>query len=54
MYLCKDIIKLVSNWCHAKLYDLSEKTVVPQHDSLTCVIPVKTLYFLTKITKEYT
>ena len=54
MCLFKDIIKLVSNWCRAKLYDLSEKTVVPQYHSLTCVIPVKTLYFLTKITKEYT
>ena len=54
MYLFKNIIKLVSNWCCAKLYDLSEKTVVPQYHSLTCIIPVKTLYFLTKIAKEYT
>ena len=29
------IIKPVSNWCHAKLYDYSEKTVIEQHCFLT-------------------
>ena len=39
MYQFKDIIKLVSNWYCVKLYDLSEKTVVPQYHSLTFIIP---------------
>ena len=25
------IIELVSNWCHSKLYDYSEKTVIKQY-----------------------
>ena len=29
------IIKLVSIWCRAKLYDYSEKTVIEQYCSLT-------------------
>ena len=41
----KYTFKLVSNWCRAKLYDLSEKTVVPQYHSLTCIFSVKTMYF---------
>ena len=44
----------MSNWCRVKLYDFSEKKVVPQYHSLTCVIPVKTLCFSTEITKEHT
>ena len=41
----KYTFKLVSNWWRAKLYDLSEKAVVPQYHSLTCIISVKTRYF---------
>ena len=48
----KYTFKLRSNWCRAKLWDLSEKTVVTQYHSLICVIPVKTLYFFTEITKK--
>ena len=37
--------KLVSNWCRAKLYDYSEKSVTEQYHFLTCIISVKNLYF---------
>ena len=49
----KYTFKLVSNWCRAKLYDLSEKTVVLLYHSLTCIISVKILYFFITYARKY-